>query len=268
MKKNNLNIIYSMILISLLGLGIGSFFDLQINKIFYFRGNIIPEFFKITGEMPMIILTMTSAFFILRNESTKLNKIQIAFLTLVFIAFPIGSALSIQSYYGTINIFITFLISLFYFLISITITKVIKIKSDKFTKYLLFVIISIIAIFFLFNIMKNIWGRMRFHAMILENNFLGFTNWWEINGIPKSESFRSFPSGHTAAAATTLVLTLIPFDPESKTSLFFKYVPVIWTSFTAVSRILDGAHFLTDVSMAIIISGIVIITTYKLIEKY
>lgn len=267
MKKNNLNAIYSMILIALFGLSIGSLFDLQINKIFYLKGNFIPEFFKITGEMPMIILTITSSLLIIKNEYTKLNKFQIGFLTLVFIVLPIGSSLSIQSYYGIRNTFLIFLISFFYFMIAISITKVIKIKNNEFTRYLLFVIISIITIFLLFNIMKNIWGRMRFHVMLSENSFSGFTNWWKINGLPKSDDFRLFPSGHTAAAATTLVLTLVPFEADSKFNLFFKYMPVFWTIFTAISRIMDGAHFLSDVSMSIIISGLVIITVHKLLQK-
>lgn len=127
-----------------------------------------------------------------------------------------------------------------------------------------------IGIWFL---IKSFWGRPRPYIMF-EVSQDYFVNWWEagrgfsiksmispdILKFPSeyNDYFCSFPSGHTSNA--TLILFLLPTLGELKPSLK-KYRPLLvlsafaWVMFVAFSRLNIGAHYLSDVSMAILISG-------------
>ena len=88
-----------------------------------------------------------------------------------------------------------------------------------------------------------------------------FTPWWKAGSALKnqlvaegvsSDEFRSFPSGHTACAACAMLVALLP-----TVSKLFKgkekrlgLLGCLWTAIVAFSRLRMGAHFLTDVTMA------------------
>lgn len=84
-----------------------------------------------------------------------------------------------------------------------------------------------------------------------------FMPWWQIGSEVKStllaagvaaEEFKSFPSGHTANAATMLLLGIIPFlNPRyQRYKRCFLAVGFAWAALVAFSRIIMGAHYLTD----------------------
>ena len=93
--------------------------------------------------------------------------------------------------------------------------------------------------------------------MIAENGQVVFAPWWSpgnadkaqlIAGGMDSEEFKSFPSGHVANAATLLLLVLLPklrASLQSYGGILF-WTAALWTSFVALTRIMMGAHFLTD----------------------
>lgn len=91
---------------------------------------------------------------------------------------------------------------------------------------------------------KLVWGRMRFRQLA---DLSQFTPFFHPNGFT---GYFSFPSGHTANA--TVILTVVyffGFMPESRK----KYRPLIcallsvWIVIVALSRVLVGAHYLSDV---------------------
>lgn len=66
----------------------------------------------------------------------------------------------------------------------------------------------------------------------------------------EKDGYKSFPSGHTCAAAMTFSLLLLPdlFKIKNKEAKMFCYeFSIIFTAGIAVSRIIAGAHYLTDV---------------------
>ena len=70
-----------------------------------------------------------------------------------------------------------------------------------------------------------------------------------------ADEFKSFPSAHTANAATMLLLGLAPLlQPRlrryQKALVTFGFV---WTAVVALSRILLGAHYLTDTAVGFLI---------------
>jgi membrane-associated phospholipid phosphatase len=93
----------------------------------------------------------------------------------------------------------------------------------------------------------------------------GFTPWYVANlgknkaaadnyvedgaGMLFDDAYKSFPSGHTSAAALSFVVVLLPdiFEKLKKQKIWFYIVPAIFTVLVAVSRIVNRAHFLSDV---------------------
>lgn len=271
MKKTT-KILLSFLILGFIGILIGSFYDLQINKLLYSRGNLYPETLKFLGEFPMIIIMTTSSLIYLKYSNFKINRLAYILMLLFFICFPIVSAYGIPRYFNNKQILLSIFIYIFYVSSSIVLFKLIKIEDkEKLVKFVLFTAISIFTIFIIFDFMKNIWGRHRFFDMYQKGEFSTFTNWWILNGKPSSDLFKSFPSGHTSAAASSLILIYIPeiFNINKKLNSFFIIFPILWAILVGISRIFDGAHFLTDISMGYIIASSVIYIIYKkLFDKY
>lgn len=114
--------------------------------------------------------------------------------------------------------------------------------------------------------MKYLWGRVRFRDLLADGSFDAFTPWYKINGINGN---KSFPSGHTAGAAMSYLMMLLPFASKKwdrKRALCF-IIPFIYSSVVAYTRLVMGAHYLSDVAMGGIISFTIIIITMKIFEK-
>ncbi|MCH5197530.1 MAG: phosphatase PAP2 family protein [Oscillospiraceae bacterium] len=103
-------------------------------------------------------------------------------------------------------------------------------------------------------------GRMRYRAMNTINDFSYYTRWYVANGQPDKDMMRSlfgttdacksFPSGHTRAAASLFYFTTLidVLGVKSKKVRFFVWIGAfLFTALVAVSRIMVGAHFFSDV---------------------
>ena len=70
--------------------------------------------------------------------------------------------------------------------------------------------------------------------------------------------YKSFPSGHTSAGAMVITLTLIPSIFAKTNTLAKKVITytvvVLYVIAVAISRIVVGAHFLTDVTFGAMIT--------------
>lgn len=253
---------------------IASLYDLNINKALYNRNGVYPNFFRLTAEMPMIIIFSTACLTYIRFGFYRTHKVLLALLGLAAIGFPLVSSFTTLSYFEINNIFFSLLIFLFYMTSSYLISKSIDSKNrNRVLAYSLFVIISIILVLLSFSILKRIWGRTRFFPMHQGNDYTMFTHWWQIPGNSGSDIFRSFPSGHTGAAATTFVLILLPFvfyknNFIKKYENFFLFGPIVWTLLVQYARIFDGAHYLSDTAASIIISCLVISLTKNILKKF
>ncbi len=85
-------------------------------------------------------------------------------------------------------------------------------------------------------------------------------------GVARAEEFKSFPSGHTANAATLILLTTLPAlkGTLQKWSGGFFWIGVAWALYVAFSRIVMGAHFLNDVTAGLAVTFILILITYRI----
>ena len=131
---------------------------------------------------------------------------------------------------------------------------------------LVFLIVSTVVL----HLVKKPVGRIRFRAMntaeadpllVDKYGFSHFAKWFEWNGqwISKDEmmtmfgttdALKSFPSGHTNAAGASYFLPMLndALSIRNKGVRALMWIcPVVITGLTAVSRIIVGAHFFSDV---------------------
>ncbi len=114
--------------------------------------------------------------------------------------------------------------------------------------------------------MKYLWGRVRFRDLLADGSYEAFTPWYIINGINGN---KSFPSGHTAGAGMSYLLMLFPFvfnKFKDKKQLCF-WIPCVYTSIVAFTRLVMGAHYLSDVTVGGIVSFSVVLLAMAILQK-
>ena len=116
----------------------------------------------------------------------------------------------------------------------------------------------------LISLLKDLWGRVRFKSM--EAPYADFTPWYVLNGMNGNHSF---PSGHTASAGMSYQLMLLPVVSEKcrkyKTALFV--TAFSYTSVVAFTRLVMGAHYLSDVTAGGIIAFSCVLIGMAALEK-
>ena len=118
---------------------------------------------------------------------------------------------------------------------------------------------------------KYTWARPRFRYLLQLGSYDRFTPWYRPLGFNFDEgnNVKSFPSGHTAGGAVSYLAMLLPFCTEKlkdKTLLCFA-VPFVYTSMLAYTRMVMGAHFLTDVTVGGMITFTLIIIATAILDK-
>ena len=133
-------------------------------------------------------------------------------------------------------------------------------QSEQINKLIIFMFVYIILQVIVINILKVIWLRPRM-ILISTNENYSFLPWYKFGKYLKDVSmdlFRSFPSGHTSSATTILLIK------HMSNSKYNNVLVAIFIIIVAVSRLIIGAHFLTDVAFGALISFLL----YKLVYKY
>ena len=123
-------------------------------------------------------------------------------------------------------------------------------------------------------LVKDPIGRMRFRAinsevgqrLINAGLVKGYTPWYISNGQPDEgiinsfidaypgagDAFKSFPSGHTCAAGMSYALIMLPdvvdFKHKKAGKIACWVTPIAITMLVAISRIVVGAHYMSDVT--------------------
>ncbi len=130
----------------------------------------------------------------------------------------------------------------------------------KFPRFAFAVALAVAFSSILVTILKEPFGRPRYRAMNYSGDFSYYTRWYVINGQPDKEwmkatfsstdACKSFPSGHTQNAAMIFCIImfkeLLCITSRKKTALLW-IISIVWTGLVAVSRIMVGAHFFSDV---------------------
>ncbi|MBR3738342.1 MAG: phosphatase PAP2 family protein [Eubacterium sp.] len=171
--------------------------------------------------------------------------------------------------------------------------------DKKYKKALEFMAIAGLAVYYgsdIINVLKAHFHRIRFREMVAYSNglvnedgwssrggntllkewvkttdFSAFDRWYRIgNDMGVYSDATSFPSGHTSAAAVSMLLP--PLFVKCK-ALNKYFVPAFFTGFAytlsvGISRLFRGAHYLTDISSAAIIIFAMILVTVGIMNIF
>ncbi len=248
-----------------------SLYDLEIDKALNNPKDPFSNWFYFTGEMPGKILMPFAGLFIYYFGEKKISKY-------VGLLFTIGGSIYFGFYSGTyifresenkkMYMIFCLIYGLGYGLFLLTIGKYIKIP-DKIKKPVVMAgYAGIAATFIQLGIIegsKIIWGRVRFRDLLSDGSFDRFTPWYHPNGINGN---KSFPSGHTAGAGISYIMMLLPSLSEkykNKFALCFA-VPFVYTSIVAYTRLVMGAHYLSDVAVGGTVSFTIVVVMMAIMD--
>ncbi len=109
---------------------------------------------------------------------------------------------------------------------------------------------------------KSMWGRLRFREM---QDISQFTQWFIPVGKAADDAHKSFPSGHTSNALLICGVSFI-FDAigKKKAAQIAKWASIAWVAFVMFSRMVCGAHFLSDTCAGAAITLGIVLVCYKI----
>lgn len=274
---------------------IGTFLDLQISKAIaalnpgeYYSTNAFAVFFECFGEMPVYFLPSLGfgiIFYYLYKHIGLKKWFKVFGLTMCvlgMLALNFYASHKLFKYYqihvAIINIdkiirllyegIFGLILALISFIIALLIAKNVGPKTLK-----SLAICSLIVVFtallsqVIVQAIKPIFGRARYRLMNTTGDFSEYTYWFNISigkevsleqlamGV-EEDGYKSFPSGHTTAAAVMLALMSIPklFKTDKLRTNLVTALAFLFVFMVGYSRMLMGAHFLTDVTFATIIT--------------
>lgn len=279
-----------LFVIAILGIIFGSFYDLQINQAIYSYKNGFGIAMAAFGCAPIYIgLGVCAIGYILFG--LKLTKLwqKISLITLGILTILVGTyfqadmlvsvnAFDIEHMLFYVGVPVGLLVVGIGCLIGYFIFKNVDVESDI---YLLMLLLAAPVILGISNIMtqiiKDVMCRPRFRVLISHQEFVSisgdFRNWWEIGKDVKadylnrfaditSEEFESFPSGHVTTASCLIGFLVYGARLNSnyeKYQVLMFYVGLIWAMMMGFSRMLIGAHYLSDVSFGLLFFSIVFV---------
>lgn len=272
LKKYRTEIIVFYILCAV-SLVIASFFDLKINIALNNPKDIFSNWFYATGEMParlVLPLGGTVIFYLCKNTFARL----VGLISCLGGSVYLGTHLAKYFFKEENNLLFGIIYGLGIGLIILWTANYIKIPNTVKPALLLFAWVGIGVMFaeiILTEAGKYIWARPRFRYMLKENNLDMFTAWYHPNGFNFEEGneVKSFPSGHTSGAAVSYLIMLLPycFDKFKDTHKKCFALAFIYTSTVAFTRIVMGAHFLSDVTCGAMLTFTIILFAMAIIDK-
>lgn len=268
--------------ILLIGLLLGSFFDLQINTAIFDRYNgfglVASSFGMIPGYATLSVFGGALIALTFKNKKFHVAW-QVVFMILAVVMYGLSTyflgkdVFSINGFYNEklhpwlgciiMGVVMAPCVYFGYWLG----------KKNENPKMWIIILVLAAAMFMALvpgtTLLKSIMHRPRYRIAVYEG-YAPFHNWWqackEYNnyiqtvGLPLTkEEFKSFPSGHSCAVMCGLILaTIIPMLNKNwaKYQVLFFYVAFGWGLVVMFSRMLVGAHYLTDTCMGSLLAVI------------
>jgi membrane-associated phospholipid phosphatase len=263
----------------LIGLILGSFFDLQINAALFNKTNVFGLIVSSFGMIPGYgcLSLLGGALFYITLKSTDFKKWLKAILFVMSAAmfgisiyflgkdvFSVNGFENKKLYWLGFVIMGVIMCGVFYL-------GTLLGKKNENPKMWIIILVLAAAIFMALvpgvTLFKSIMHRPRYRVAIYEG-YSSFHNWWEpckdykdvINAYPSvltKEEFKSFPSGHAGASMVGLIsLSYLPLFNKNwmkhQTLLF--YIAFGWGLVVMFARMLVGAHFLSDVCVGALLT--------------
>ena len=252
-----------VILILALFLIVLTFFDLTVSELLYNPNSNFAKFFEDFGELPGWLI----APFVVACLFFRFNKLWVKIIAAIL--------LPVANYFWANHILNAFSLDklVHYIILAILITTsslalILSFKKiGKKTLNVLFIVLLAGGLFVLADnaivqLLKIIWGRVRYRD--LRDNF---SYWFIPKGITKN---KSFPSGHTSSACALLIVIL--FCKYYSLPKWTKIALIVFSAAfiiqVALTRIIIGAHYATDVIFAILLAYILFSIADKIAKKF
>ncbi len=234
-----------------------AFTDLGISKAIFDIESPYGKFFEAVGEFPATVigaLSLGILFFNLKSTGVKgiIFKLLCGFF-MIMSAFMGGFMMMhyLVDGFTVWNAIIPIILGACAILAGLKVKSLSPERREAFRRVACVGLWLFVLAMVLINIIKPIWGRVRFREM--KEPFDMFTAWFipQFNRFSAYEDPKSFPSGHTGNSAVIFVITLLPllFDKLKDKKVLFTVIAFAWTFMVAISRIIMGAHFASDVTM-------------------
>lgn len=247
---------------------VASFFDLKIDIALNDPSNPFAVWLYRTGEFPSRLICPIAGAVIFRCTDKKAVAAIGAALCLggsAYMGYYIGKHFFVEEYRMAFSLLwgIGFGVAALYAVRFVTVPD--EFKRPLFTAAVIGVGVMTAQLLTV-DIMKNLWGRVRFRDLLSSGSCDGFTAWFVING---KNGNKSFPSGHTAGAGMSYLLMLLPFidKKREKYRAVYFWCPFIYTSAVALTRLVMGAHYLSDVTVGGVIAFSCVLVGIKIYEK-
>lgn len=274
-KKDVIGIVSGAVVFAVL-MGVATFYDLQISMAIGNAESVFGQFFDILGEFPLWA-GIPAAFLIFYRGLDETGKyrsfLKASLLVCVFAgcfffaAFLMEEIKNLKWKYLYVTVFAA---ALCFSLIAAT-AKADKIFMRKLYIFAVLILAAAAASQVVVQSLKAIWARQRFRNMLSADSeafsdYRGYTPWYKpvlgrhnpdalypdaAGGKGETGAYGSFPSGHSAAAALAFSVVILPeiFEKLKKYQPWFYCVPALYTVMVMVSRIVNRAHFLSDVAV-------------------
>ena len=234
-----------LLIIYLILMAIFSFSDLSISMAIVNETSVFAEVFDRIGYFPMLILA-SIAFLILAHKCYRY----------LFIGLSIFVTTMMVLAYGYFANGVNLVIVLFGIIVFVLENLVANYIYENYGEGAILLAKSLIYFmlmaFLITTFAKILWGRPRFRAMSDPES--EFKAWYILSPFGMSDDFKSFPSGHTTQAA--MIIGLMFFNDlgviKHRKGLYLTIL--LWTSLVALSRVIAGAHFCSDVTTGMMIS--------------
>lgn len=255
--RRMIGITYGILALLLL---IGSLADQQISSVLYHPHNAFGIVFAAFGELPLLLCCWSGGYLIVRHgRFSLLLRVPIglylfyaSLVSLYEAAHFLPDSLSL---WGVLAETLIGLLTLF------LLDRLGKdIDSDTLFRLGVFLALTALLQYHLIRLIKTLWGRPRWRA-IVRTEGLSFQPWWRPNtsardhfvpaGLLTAGEFRSFPSGHSGNAALSFALVPLVAALRPRTGRRALITSALWAGLLMLSRIVLGAHFLSDVTVGV-----------------
>lgn len=260
-------ILYGVILVTLALIAVGSFVDFPLSFALYDASNPFATFFAAYGAIPAPLgcVAAGTLFVCGHNRDNKvLGTVQnIGGILLLFVGILLVCFL--PALYIPVSPLLLAVVGLILSAGTILITCRLAKGADRamIIRVALAIVLVLLCELVVVNLIKVAWGRPRMRLVVSHPEAF-FVPWWQLGNALKeplmaagvaADEFKSFPSGHTANATTMLLLGLVPYlKPQlqkyQKALVAFGFA---WAAIVALSRILLGAHYLTDTTVGFLV---------------
>lgn len=226
---------------------LATFYEQAIAQLVYDPSAVWADIFYIYGELPSMIVT-SLAFALL---STIYERYRIINLSLSLI---VGTWAGVQvAHHAGHSTWIAGLFALLITLISHALLRTLRLERIETYKHHLIIIAWTGLLAWLSpQIIKMIWARPRPYVVFSGEEFQA---WYIGFNLTLNNAYKSFPSGHSAVAASLIALRTLKSEIKMKHFSIMIIIVSFYIGLMMLSRMVRGDHYLSDVVFGVMIAG-------------